>query len=461
LCSVRATAARTAARPFRLALTRYWAFVRGRADIPGVFPDLSWAQGTSDAVLETLQTEVPMNVGIVQHQVSSLLDDYLESFGMTACQGPLRAMGELVRGLLWTGSVQLTNAARLFADTPEQLAQAVKRLSVHLANPRWDHREWAAEILAEQARHVRPQDLVPLDATELAKPYARKMPYQTTVRDASRVGHPLVSGYWCWGAYHWDSSHGILAPLLLRPYSPEQPMFLSENDTWCRCLQTLREATAGRGVWLQDRGADRPEVLAACLRLQKRWIIRLRKDRALLGPDGERRPAGFWADWALSHAPERDHAVALAVRLPPKDVPQDQEPPLLRLVVPTYRFADGDRWLLLTRGVVDSDTGPGPARRSYGLRWRGEDAKRLLGQIWHVERFLVRSWVALERLLWCVVAAAGFQAFLQRDESRLAQELQQEVLYRDKPCAIPGYRLARGLQAIAQQTGHVAMLTNA
>jgi hypothetical protein len=42
---------------------------------------------------------------------------------------------------------------------------------------------------------------------------------------------------------------------------------------------------------------------------------------------------------------------------------------LLGLVVPTYRSADGERWLLLTRGVVDMDTGPGPARTDYGLRW--------------------------------------------------------------------------------------------
>jgi len=402
-----------------------------------------------------------MNVGIAHRQVSVLLDDYLESFGMNAPQGPLRALGELARGILWTGSVQLSNAARLFADTPVELAQAVKRLSTHLANRRWDHREWAAAIQAEQARHVRQDDLVLLDATELAKPYARKMQYQTTVRDASRLRQPLVAGYWCWGAYLWRPSQAILAPLVLRPYSPEQPLFLSENDTWIRCLQTLRQATGGRGIWLQDRGADRPDILAECLRLQRRWIVRIREDRALVGFDGERRPAGFWADWALSHLPPRDHAVALAVRLPPKDIPQDPPPPLLWLVVPTYRFADGDRWLLLTRGVVDQDKGPRPAATEYGLRWRAEDAKRFLGQIWHVERFLVQSFVALERLLWCVVAAGGFQALLQREEPRLVGELEEQVLYWDKPAVIPGYRLARGLQALAQQTGHVPMLNNA
>jgi len=402
-----------------------------------------------------------MNVGIVHRQLSALLGDYLESFGMNAPQGPLRAMGDLVRGIVWTGSMQLSNAARLQADTPRRLAQVVKRLSGHLANPRWDHREWAAAILAEQVRPIRPDDLLPLDATELAKPYARKMEHQTVVRDASRAGHPLVAGYWCWGAYHWLPSRDILVPLMLRPYSPEQPHFLSENDVWLRHAETLRRATGDRGIWLHDRGGDRPEVLSGLLRLHKRWVVRLREDRGLIGPDGERRPAGFWADWALSHTPARDHAAAVAVRLPPREIPQEHPPPVLRLVVPTYRFADGDRWVLLTRGVIDADSGPGPARIAYALRWRAEDAKRFLGQIWHIERFLVRSFLALERFLQCGVAAGGFLALLQRDERRLADELQRQVLYGNKPAVIPGYRLARGLQAVAQQTGHVPMLNNA
>jgi hypothetical protein len=56
---------------------------------------------------------------------------------------------------------------------------------------------------------------------------------------------------------------------------------------------------------------------------------------------------------------------------------------------------------------------------------------------------------------------ASFQALLQREEPRLAGELEQQVLYWDKPAVIPGYRLARGLQSVAQQTGHVPVLNNA
>lgn len=112
--------------------------------------------------------------------------------------GPLRAVRELTAGVVFTGSVQLTNAARLFTSTPNQLAGAVERMGRHLADESWDHREWAASVLQLQADAVGEDDLIPLDGTELAKPYSRRMQYRCTVKDASRVGDPLVSGYWCW-----------------------------------------------------------------------------------------------------------------------------------------------------------------------------------------------------------------------------------------------------------------------
>jgi hypothetical protein len=380
---------------------------------------------------------------------------------MTATAGALRAVGELTRGIVLTGSVQLTNAARLFCRDPAELAVAVRRICLHLKDRRWDHQAWASAILAEQVRHIEPDSLIPIDATELAKPYAKHMQYQCTVRDASRPGDPLVPGYWCWGAYHWQAEHDILNPLMLRPYSTRQPYFLSENDQWRSCLRALYQATGGKGIWLHDRGADRPEIFTELLDLKVRWIVRVREDRPLVGPDGATRSAGVWADWALAHQPERGHAVTCPVRLAGLASNPFRGQVQLWLVVPTYRFADGDRWVLLTRGLIDQHVGPRQVRHDYAIRWRAEDAKRFLGQLWHVERFLTRSFLALERLLHCVVAAGGFLATLQRDWPELAQSLQAEVIYWNKPVKVPGYRLARGVIGAALQHGPLPVLVNA
>lgn len=402
-----------------------------------------------------------MVTGSVYDRVSAALEEYLRSLGMGVQSGPVRAMAELIRGIVWTGSVQLSNAARLRVSRSRPLQRVVERLSHHLSDRRWDHREWAAGILAEQVRHLEDDTLIPIDGTELAKPYARHMQYQCTVRDASRPGDPLVQGYWCWGAYSWDSEARVLCPLMLRPYSQKEPRFISENDRWRKYGWTLREATGGKGIWLSDRGGDRPEILSAWLRCQPRWIIRLRGDRGLIGPDGSRRSARDWAQWALSHRDERGRAVTLKVRLPPDEVPQPENPPTLWLVVPTYTFSDGECWLLLTCGLIDQHTGPRQVRYDYALRWRAEDAKRFLGQLWHVERFLTRSFLALERTLWCVTAAGGFLAMLQRDYPTLADHLHKEVLYWDKSFELPIYRLAHGLRTLAARHGVAAMPVNA
>jgi len=404
-----------------------------------------------------------MKIGTVYGRLSAELDDYLEDLGMRVEKGPLRAMGELVRGILLTGSVQLTNAARLLASTSAGLAEAVNRLDHHLSNPRWDHRDWVEGLRRWLIAPVTDDELIPIDATELAKPYARKMQYTCTVRDASRPGDPLVTGYWCWGAYRWrpDVAGGTLAALSLRPYSTRQPGFRSENDTWGRLAWELHQAMGDRGIWLSDRGADRPEVLSVWLRLRPRWIIRLREDRRLIGPDGTVRPAGVWADWGLQQRPPRGRAVTVPVRLPARDVPQTGPPAPLWLVVPTYTFGNDERWVLLTRGLIDHHTGPRQVRYDYAARWRSEDAKRFLGQVWHVERFLTRDFLALERLLWCVVAASGFVARLQEDQPQLIQALQAPIVYWKKPVKVPCYRWSQGLLTAVRREGPATLAVNA
>lgn len=397
-----------------------------------------------------------MSVENLRQQVEALLEDYLRPLGMVGQNGPLRALGELTAGIVWNCSVQITNAARRFAQTPRQLGRALERISGHLADRKFDHHPWAAAALHQLCSQVKEDDLIPIDMTELAKPYARVMENLCTIRDASRPGDPLTPGYWCLGVHRCRPDGRLLHPLMLAPWSTQMPGFRSENDVLDRRLFELRQATGGRGIWLMDRGGDRPEVFKTCLRLQPRWIIRLREDRPLIGPGGLRQSAGAWADHALLTRQERGRAVTLEVHLPPEDLPASAAAVRLWLVVPTYSFyrnGKPERLVLLTRGLIGHGTGPRQVRHHYGYRWRAEDAKRFLGQIWHVERFLTLSWLALERMLECVALAGGFLASLEADEPQLARRLCREVMYLDQPQIpkVPCYRMARGIHSLARR----------
>lgn len=397
------------------------------------------------------------------HCTSALLRDYLERFDMCTSRGPLRALGNLVSGILWTGSVQLTNAARLLADTPLRLAHEADRLSLQLENRHWDHREWMAAVLQSLADQVQPDDLIPIDGTDLAKPYARRMQWQCTVQDASRPYKPLVQGYWCFGSYAWKPTAEMLHSLILRPWSQNAPGFVSENDCIDRWFWSIHQALGDKGIWLMDRGFDRPEIFTSLLRFQKRWIVRIRDNRTLIGPQGQCKPAIQWALEALATRPERGLAVTLPVRLPPERVRQAPEAPPLWLVVPTYGYGQGkeERWLLLTRGLIGNHVGPRQIRHDYALRWRAEDARRFFGQIWHFEKFLTRSFLALERMLTCVTLASGFITLLQEHEPDICNWLENSVLRlpQDDEPQIRAYRIARGLSILAGSAKEVYSMT--
>jgi hypothetical protein len=405
-------------------------------------------------------------------RVEALLRDHCRSSRLQGKAGLPRVLEELIAGIVFAGSVQLTNAARRFARTPARLEKAVKRMSEHLSDPRADHLGWQRSLEAYQGGFVQELDVIAVDATELAKPYARHMEYQCTVLDSSikikagmhRSGEePLVPGYWVLGAYHWQERPRILSPLLLMPYSQELPGFLSENDCWQKGFFALRQAAGGRGVWVIDRGGDRPEIFKSLLLLQKRWIVRLREDRPLAGPDGSVRSAGAWAEEALLTRPERGRAVTLPVKLPLENSGEQSLSEKLHLVVTSYRFGrKRERLVLLTRGLIGQNVGPRQVRRMYARRWRAEDAKRFFGQLWHVERFLTRSYLALQRMLCCVSCAGGFLAELQRQEPELVKEIEEQgVLYTHEKEKVPCYRLARGLLALALRQNPSSVLQNA
>jgi hypothetical protein len=73
---------------------------------------------------------------------------------------------------------------------------------------------------------------------------------------------------------------------------------------------------------------------------------------------------------------------------------------------------------------------------------------------------MVRSFVALERTLWCATLAGGFLSHLLCEEPELSRELREEVLYEDAAAdvVLPVYRLARGLHALTARHGPAATL---
>ena len=88
----------------------------------------------------------------------------------------------------------------------------------------------------------------------------------------------------------------------------------------------------------------------------------------------------------------------------------------------------------------------------------------MFGQLWHIEKFLTRSFLSLERMLACVALASGFIVEMQQQLPDVCDEIDGQLLRLlvDDDPIIPAYRVARGLPVlIARAKGVYAMTLNA
>ena len=109
-------------------------------------------------------------------RVSGLRNDYLKPLGMLRDRGPLWVLRELTHGVVFTASVQLSNAARRWARDARQRRRGVERLSrdgpteAGITAKGRSLTPEASRMLRLSAEEVEEDDLIPIDATARAKP---------------------------------------------------------------------------------------------------------------------------------------------------------------------------------------------------------------------------------------------------------------------------------------------------
>jgi len=310
-----------------------------------------------------------------------------------------RFLTDMIPGLVIAHHVHLAAIARAVCGGRANAHAAEKRLSRHLGSEHWDMSPLADKMLADAARLVGDDTLIPADLTDLAKPYARKLEGLGHVHDGSDPDERLAAGYAVFEAYarlgRWQ-----LFPLLLEPLKTYAGAPTSENEEILRHVTAIHRATAGKGTWVLDRGFDRRNLFGPLVRKKVAFVARLLGNRHVQAADGRTLPASALAEelrpvrWP--RRARRGYTACARVRLPEVS---DQE----FLLVAHWR-RPGVRVLLL----LVSPQARRPGRRAewfvkaYRRRWGVEDATRGVKQSFALEAFLVRSWRSLRRLLWLV-----------------------------------------------------------
>jgi len=382
-------------------------------------------------------------------KVSARLEAFLKPILVGADKVRRRFLRQAVTGILGSGSLVVTEIARRIHDGTRALDYTAKRLCRELVAETWHLPTFQQQYLDSVASCIGPQTPIAVDLTDLVKPRGRHFQYLALVRDADQ--DQIRPGYWCLEAYAAAGEEPV--PLLLEPFSVEDPTTPSQNLVILAALGRLREALAGRGLYLFDRGFDGAEVLNALLDNEMRFLVRLRGDRHLVLPNGVHLAAchiadrllAFNARWRPACCRIGAHWIAYtSVYLPGRPEP-------LTLVVAFFPGPDGGRLLFLTNRSVTSVAEAEHTLRLYGRRWKAEEAARLLKQEVGLEGFRIRSLEAIRRLVFMALLAIAFLVWLGEKTLGLAEQ----VIRRGRPLrrarGMILYRLARGMRPLFNQ----------
>lgn len=344
---------------------------------------------------------------------------------------------QAVHGILACGSLILSEMARSLRETPTRFLYVLKRFSRQLGSKAWDTRVLHTEVLERNAAWVYQNTPVMVDLSEIAKPYARRMPHLCTVRDASSKDRHKTNGYWLVEAYA-EPSPGHLVPLLLVLFSTRQRRFISQNHVVLEALERLHNLLGERGIFLFDRGFDARTFLHPLLDWRRRFVMRLRESRDLVCPDGKKRRAGRLA---LQLVRPTDHYGT--VRATVVTLPQREES---LLFVATPHKPNDPRPIKLLAWLGDTDLHQAQhVRHLYLRRWRAEDGIRFLKTGLGLETVRVMNWRRLQHMMALAVLAMTVIALATDQPYSWRTALIRQGRSRQVPADFLFYRILRGI----------------
>lgn len=369
---------------------------------------------------------------------------------------------DMLYGIMASGDVLLSGVVRSLCEdiTPKKTED---RLSRNLAAEGLAE-EISRAVAGQGAAFVSERTLVIIDPTEIRKDHARAMELLSTVRDASRSrdgdGPVLVRGYPGCMVVACRNGGRSPVPLALRFWSPRAKGYTGESDEVLRTLAPVERAVGRRGIYVYDRGGDRPAFYDHFLDAGMDFVVRL-KERHLLhwrGPRG--------TDWLADQCPtpyadaleydSQGRRTRVEVRYGALPVTLPWRPgDALRLVV-VRRPRARPMLLLTTLAGARSRESLWEVVQAYAGRWRVEETIRFVKQAYGLERARVRSLRRLGNLVALVLAAAFFTAaWLGRGTRRgvLARHLLELARRFEEVPEFALYALADGIGHVLTRFG--------
>jgi hypothetical protein len=373
----------------------------------------------------------------LMESISSNLHNFLKKIGKNLSVPDKKFLRDSLIGLIRCGNPIVCQMARQLPNQRTKFLSRLDRLEAHLGKDNKFDSKLKAELPEFWLPFVQEDTPIILDLSDIAKPFAKKMDYLATVRDGS-TGE-LVNGYWLVELYA-SLSRKNPVPVLLEPFSHEEPYSPGQNPVVLDAVHKIFELTDKRGVLVIDRGFDGWVMFEDWLDNKYHFVARLVGNRHLLrfysGSPVESSRTGQWlpirADRLADQTPtpHRFHKLVkrhgkpairitqigwVKVRLPGRD--ED-----LTLVV--SRLAGVDKpMMLLTNLPVEDLKDAKRVLRLYIRRWECEEAIRFLKSQVNLEKIRTFRWSAIRRLVLLAVLVMIYLGWLVEAHPDISERL--------------------------------------
>jgi len=371
----------------------------------------------------------------LMESISSNLHSFLKKTGKNLSLTDKKFLRDGLVGLLRARQPIVCQMARHLPNQRTKFISRLDRLDQHLVKNSDFDNNVKETLPGLWLPYLQDDTPIILDLSDLAKPLAKKMDYLATVRDGS-TGE-LVNGYWLLEMYA-SLSRKNPVPVLLEPFSHEEPYSPGQNPVVLNAVHKIFELTDNRGVLVVDRGFDGWVMFEDWLDNKYRFVARLVGNRHLLRvyEGSERCETVQWlpirADQLAEQTPtpHRFHKLIkrrgkpairitqigwVKVRLPGRD--ED-----LTLVV--CRLAGSDQpMMLLTNLPVENLADAKRVLRFYIRRWECEEGIRFLKSQVNLEKIRTFRWSAIRRLVLLAVLVMIYLGWLVEAHPNICDRL--------------------------------------
>jgi len=363
----------------------------------------------------------------LMESISSNLHSFLKKIGKNLSLPSKKFLRDSLIGLIRSGKPIVCQMARHLPNQRTKFVSRLDRLEAHLTKDSDFDNKIKAELPANWLPFIKDDTPIILDLSDLAKPFAKKMDYLATVRDGS-TGQ-LVNGYWLVELYA-SLSRKNPVPILLEPFSHEEPESPGQNPVVIKAIHKIFELTGNRGILVVDRGFDSIIMFEDWLDSKYRFVARLVGNRHLL--------------YVYGQTPIRADQIAEQTSTPycfHKLVKRKGKPTVLitrigwkkvrlpgrsneEMIMIVSRLAGHDKpMMLLTNLPVENVKDAKRIMRLYIRRWECEEGIRFLKNQVNLEKIRTFNWSAICRLVLLAVLVMIYLGQLVETHPNLCDRL--------------------------------------